>query len=244
MNKTYSHPDNIPRAVAKETLIHGCLVLEGGAFRSVYEAGVLDALMIHDINLDCVIGVSAGALNGMNYVAGQIGRSAYVNLKYRHDSRYVGLKAIHHNAGIIGFDFAFNEINKEYPFHYEHFNRPEQRFIAVATNCLTGCPAYFEKGKFKNIFQAVRASASLPYLSKIVDIQGEPYLDGGCSDKIPFKWAIKNQYNKIIVIRTLLETIVNLIKAQTLYPIFIMTTLLFKKYFVKQIFIITNNVIN
>lgn len=202
LHKQTLNLETIPRKEASNKLVEGCLVLEGGAFRSLYEAGVLDAMMLNDLNFSCVIGVSAGALNGMNYVSGQIGRSAYLNLKYRHDSRYVGWKAYSKNRGIIGFDFAFHDMNEDYPFHEKRFYHQSRRFIAVLTNCRNGKAAYFEKGKCSDIFQAAQASASLPFVSKMVEIDNIPYLDGGCSDKIPFHWAIQQRYKKIVVVRT------------------------------------------
>ena len=107
--------------------------------------------------MQCTIGVSAGAMAGMNYVAGQIGRSARVNLKYRHDSRYVGIQAVRHNKGLIGFDFVFDGLKESDPFDGKRFFEPERRFVAVATNCLTGETEYFEKGHCTNIFHAIRA---------------------------------------------------------------------------------------
>ena len=102
--KIYSHIDKIPSGSASRKVTEGCLVLEGGAFRGLYSQGFMDAMMKAGINMQCTIGVSAGAMAGMNYVAGQIGRSARVNLRYRHDSRYVGIQAVRHNKGLIGFD--------------------------------------------------------------------------------------------------------------------------------------------
>ena len=116
-NKIFSGLDRLPKGLASEHLTEGCVVLEGGAFRGLYTSGVLDALMEAGINLSCTVGVSAGALNGMNYVSGQIGRSGRLNLTYRHDSRYVGLKAIHKNRGVIGFDFILKNVNKEDPLN-------------------------------------------------------------------------------------------------------------------------------
>ena len=183
-------------------MVKGCIVLEGGAFRGVYGEGVLDALMLDGLNMECTIGCSAGAMNGMNYVAGQIGRAARVNLQYRHDSRYVGIEAFRHNQGVIGFDFVFNTLENTDPFNMERFNRPDRRFIAVVANCRTAKAEYFERGKCSDILQAVRASASMPFMSKMVEIDGDPYLDGGCCDKIPYQWAIDQGYEKIIVVRT------------------------------------------
>ena len=103
---------------------------------------------------------------------------------------------------MIGFDFLFQTYNEDDPLDRERFFRKEQRFIAVATNCRTGKAEYFEKGKCSDIFQAIRASASLPYLSEMVPIDGKPYLDGGCACKLAYQWALHEGYEKIIVIRT------------------------------------------
>lgn len=157
----------------------------------------MDALMLENINLRCTIGVSAGAMNGLNYVSGQIGRSIRMNLKYRHDKRYVGRKALQNGEGLIGFAFAFHQADQEYPFHKKRFFQFDRRFIAVATNCETAEPVYFEKDHCRDIFQAVQASASMPFISKMVWMEGYPYLDGGCSDKIPFAWALREGYKKL-----------------------------------------------
>ena len=200
-NKTYSRITSIPKGSASKRLTPGCICLEGGAFRGLYTSGVLDALMIHDINMQTVIGVSAGAMNGMNYAAGQIGRSARINLSYRHDSRYVGAKAMIRNHGVIGFDFVLDQVKEEEPFDEDTFNNPVRRFIAVATSLETGEAAFFEKGK-DDIYAGVQASASMQFLTEPVMIDDKPYLDGGVAMSIPFKWALDNNYEKIIVVRT------------------------------------------
>ncbi len=202
-NKIYSGIDSLPSGSSSEKVTPGCLVLEGGAFRGLYGEGVLDAMMEEDINLQCTIGVSAGAMNGLNYVSGQIGRSGRTNLRYRHNSHYVGAVALKRNKGPIGFDFIFRELKKlGDPLDEERFFRPEQRFIAVATNCKTGKTEYFEKGKCGDIFQAIRASASMPYISRMVTVDGIPCLDGGCSVNIPYQWAIDNRFEKIVIVKT------------------------------------------
>lgn len=200
--KVYSGLSDLPSGSASDELTEGCAVLEGGAFRGIYGEGVLDALMMGGINLSCTIGVSAGAMNGLNYVAGDIGRAARINLRYRHDPRYVGWKAIHSNRGVIGFDFAFDDLQRTDPLNDLRFFATSRRFIAVATDCMTGKPAYFEKGKCGNIFRAIRASASMPYVSGMVHIDGGLYLDGGCSKKVPYEWALDEGYEKIVVVRT------------------------------------------
>lgn len=203
MKKEYIRLKRIPGGIASERLVEGCLVLEGGAFRGLYTQGFTDAMMKHDLNLSCVIGVSAGALCGMNYVSGQIGRSARVNLKYRHDRRYVGTKALLNSGSFLDVSFLTEDrgIFKE-PFNQERFDREEQRFVAVATSVTTGAATYFEKGHCSDIMAAVRASATMPYISPAVEIDGEAYLDGGCSCKIPYEWALEQGYKKIVVIKT------------------------------------------
>lgn len=200
--RIFSGLDALPQGKASKKITKGCIVLEGGAFRGLYSAGVLDALMQVGINMECTIGVSAGAMNGMSYVSGQIGRSACINLKYRHDKRYVGIRTIKSNHGIIGFDFLFEELKDKEALAKEDFFRPDRRFVVVATSCQSGHPAYFEKGKCSDIFQAVRASASMPYCSGMVWLDDVPYLDGGCSDSIPYEWAINQGYEKIVVDKT------------------------------------------
>lgn len=184
-------------------MIDGCLALEGGAFRGLYTQGFLDAMMINDINLSCVIGISAGALSGVNYVSGQIGRSGRINLTYRHDGRYVGLRAFLKSHSPLDISFLVEErgIIQE-KLDLERFYRQEQRFIAVTTNELTGETVYFEKGKCKDILKAVQASATMPMISPPVLIDGIPYYDGGCSCNFPYQWAMEQGYRKILVIRT------------------------------------------
>ena len=192
----------IPHGRAADTLIPGCLVLEGGAFRGLYTQGYLDAMMENGLNLSCVIGVSAGALAGVNYVSGQIGRSARTNLAYRHDSRYIGARSLLHSHSILDVGFLTEERGVLEPLDRARFDRPEQRFVAVATNCETGAATCFEKGKCGDILLAARASATMPFISPVVMIEGTPYLDGGCACAIPYTWAMEEGFEKILVLRT------------------------------------------
>ena len=202
-SNVYSGLDRLPRGRASDNVTPGCLVLEGGALRGTYSVGVMDALMEEGINLQCTVGVSAGALNGISYVSGQIGRSARSPLRYRHDARYFGFGAFLRNRSPFGFDFMFGELSKTLdPLDLERFMRPERRFVAVATNCRTGRPEYFEKGVCPDIMLATRASSTMPYISQMVDMEGTPYLDGGCSCKIPVEWALENGFHNILVIKT------------------------------------------
>ena len=192
----------IPRGRAPEGLAKGCMVVEGGAFRGLHTQGFLDVMMEHGLNLSCVIGVSAGALAGVNYVAGQIGRSARTNIAFRHDSRYIGAKSMLHSHSLLDVGFLTEDRGILEPLDRERFDRPERRFVAVATNCETGAATYFEKGKCGDILLAARASATMPFLSPVVMIDGAPYLDGGCACAIPYRWALDQGYEKIVVLRT------------------------------------------
>ena len=198
----YSGIYELPAALASEQLTEGCIVLEGGAFRGVYTSGVLDALMEADLNFQCTVGVSAGAMNGMNYVSGQIGRSGRINLRYRHDSRYVGFHAIRRNHGLIGFDFVFGQMESVPPFNRQRFDDPRREFYAVVTNLKTAKPEFIGKDSGSSIYQAVRASASMPYISQPVMIRQNPCLDGGCSVNIPYQWALDRGFRHIVIIKT------------------------------------------
>ena len=193
----------IPEGHASEKITEGCLVIEGGAFRGgAYDSGVLDCLMVNDINFQCVLGVSAGAITGLDYMSGQIGRSARLNIGFRHDPRYVGYKALYSDKSLVGFTFLYDTYNEIEPFDEDFFKRKSRRFITVATDMHTGKPSFFERGKCRSIKRAVRASASMPLVTKPVVMNGVPYLDGGCSDKIPYDWALEQGFEKIVVIRT------------------------------------------
>ncbi len=198
----YSGIDSLPSGRASDQITEGCIVLEGGAFRGVYTNGVLDALMEENINFRCTVGVSAGALNGVNYITGQIGRSARINLRYRHDSRYVGRKAILRNGGMIGFDFILGRMPFIPDLDRKRLHNPNRQLYAVVTNLKTGQPEYIEKSVGEDFFKFISASSSMPYISRPVMIGNQPYLDGGCSCKIPYEWPLKQNFEKIIVIRT------------------------------------------
>lgn len=188
---------------AQSNVIDGALVLEGGAFRGIYQEGVLDCLMANGINLKTTIGVSAGALNGVNYVTGQIGRAAHINFRYRHDGRYVGINAFVKSKlkSVIGFDYIFGSLPEIPDLDIDKLKTTDRRLVVVATNMKTGKAEYFDNTR-EDILNCVRASATLPYISRPVMIDDSPYFDGGCADRIPFYWAIENGYKKIVVIRT------------------------------------------
>lgn len=180
------------------------LILEGGALRSVYTSGVLDVLMKYNIEANYVLGVSAGALTGMNYISKQPKRSAKINIEYCDNPRYIGRKALRKEKGLIGYDYLFNEISKkDYPFDYEAFKLSNQKFISVITNCEKGITEYVEKNDCKeDIFKVVQASSSMPLCSKMVKIGNNHYLDGAVTMPIPVDWAIEQNHKNILVVLT------------------------------------------
>ena len=201
--KVYSGLNLIPTGRASDEITEGCLCLEGGAWKGVYTVGVLDALMVHGINFRSVVGISAGGMSGLAYVTGQIGLSANVDLTFRHDSNYCGIKAYKENHGITGFTYLYRDILKNNtPLDLKRLKDTNRRFAVGATNMLTGQIEYFEKGKCPNLSAAVRASATVPYVSRPVVMHGVPYLDGGCSVRIPYDWARESGEKKIVVVKT------------------------------------------
>ena len=177
------------------------LVLEGGAMRSLYTSGVLDVFMNNNIDIDCTVGVSAGALVGSNYVSNQKGRTANININYCKDSKYIGVGAIKNNKGLIGFDYLFGEIAKDNPFDEKEFFSTKKRFVTGVTNCITGKTEYFDKD-LKNTYKLLQASSSMPLVSKIVEINGKPYLDGAIDCNVPIDWALDQGFEKIVVVLT------------------------------------------
>ena len=179
------------------------LVLEGGALRGIYTAGVLDVLLDSDIKIDAIVGVSAGALFGINYVSRQKGRCLRYNLENIHNKNYMGFYSLLKTGNIMNKDFCFNKLIYETdPFDFHTFNNSKTKFYCVVTNLLTGKSEYKLITDIEKDMEYLRASGSMPIVSKIVEIDGNKYLDGAIGDSIPVKWGIENNYDKIIVVET------------------------------------------
>ena len=182
------------------------LVLEGGAMRGMYTAGVLDVFLDKSIEVDCIIGVSAGALFGVNFKSRQPGRTLRYNIKYAKDNRYMGFKSLIRTGNIVNKEFCFDEIpNKLDVFDFDTFNKTKEEFYAVVTNVDTGAPEYIHIKDLNKSMEYLRASGSMPFVSKLVEINGKKYLDGGISDSIPVEKMIDMGYDKIIVVLTRLK---------------------------------------
>ena len=179
------------------------LVLEGGGVRGIYTAGVLDVFMAHELTFDGVIGVSAGAIHACSYLSGQQGRSIRYYRNYVSDPRFMSLRSWLKTGDIVGADFYYHELpDKLDVYDHEGFLRNPTPFYVVCTDVETGRPAYIRLTDMRSQIGYLRASASLPYLSRIVELDGHKYLDGGCTDSIPVQ-ALRNMgYGRSVVVLT------------------------------------------
>jgi predicted patatin/cPLA2 family phospholipase len=178
------------------------MVLEGGSFRGLYTAGVLDVLMENNINIDEIVGVSAGALFGVNYFSNQKGRVIRYNKKYCNDKRFMSLKSLILTGNYINKNFAFYEVTKKLdPFDNDSFVKSKKNFYAVVTNIETGKPEYIKIKSPIDDLEVLRATSAIPLASRIIKINNKKYLDGGISDSIPVYFN-KDKYKKNIVILT------------------------------------------
>ena len=179
------------------------LVLEGGGLRGIFTAGVLDFFLEKNIEFDECIGVSAGSCPACSYLSKQYKRAFNVSVDYLDDKRYCSMHSLITTGDLFGVDFVYGEIpDKLNPIDNETFMKNKTKFQAVITNCRTGEAEYPEVKDFRTDTVYIRASSSLPFLSKMVKINGELYLDGGVSDSIPIKKSIENGNTKNVIIMT------------------------------------------
>lgn len=180
------------------------LVLEGGGMRGIFTVGVLDYLMDHHISFPYVIGVSAGASNGISYISRQRGRSYFSNIELLKKHNYIGWKNLLSGRGYIDLDFLFYEYpDRYYPFDYKTYEASPTRFVMVVSNCLTGRAEYIEeKQDWKRLLDACKASCSLPVMCPLSWLDGKPMVDGGVCDSIPIRHAQEEGYRKNVIILT------------------------------------------
>lgn len=180
------------------------LILEGGAMRGLFTAGVIDVLMENGIEFDGVIGVSAGAAFGCNYKSGQIGRVLRYNTRFCRDKRYSGWRVLLKTGNIFSTEFCYGEVPLKHDlFDFDAFEKDPSEFWVVATDLEKGNAVYHKyEGYHDHGFDWIRASASMPLVSQIVEIDGKPLLDGGIADSIPVKFFESEGYDKNIIVLT------------------------------------------
>ena len=179
------------------------IVVEGGGIRGIYAAGVLDVLSDLHLPVKGVIGVSAGAIHACSFVAGQKGRSIRFYKRFCTDDRFFSFKTLIKTGNIVDTQFCYHDIPYIHdPFDNNRFKNSGIEYYVTCTNVETGQPEYLQLTDMDKEIDGLRASASLPYVSQIVDFRGKKLLDGGCSDRIPLKAFEKMGFDRNIVIST------------------------------------------
>ena len=179
------------------------LVLEGGAMRGLYTAGVLDIFLDNNIKIDGIIGVSAGVLFGSNFPSRQKGRVIRYNKEYIKDKRYMSFYSLFTTGNFVNKDFSFYEL----PFTLDKFDEKTFEesgidFYATVTNVETGKAEYVKVNNVLQQMEVLRATSALPYMSEMIELENGKYLDGGLSDSIPVEKCKELGYDKIIVVLT------------------------------------------
>ncbi|WP_330363629.1 patatin-like phospholipase family protein [Butyrivibrio sp. LC3010] len=187
----------------KETIKKG-LIMEGGAMRGMFTAGVTDVFMENGIEFDGAAGISAGAIFGCNYKSHQIGRTIRYNKKYGRDPRYCSIRSLIKTGDLYGVEFCYHTVPEKLDiFDRETYENSPMEFHVGATDVATGRIAFHNclDGRAKDI-EWMRASASMPFVSRPVKIDGRLYLDGGITDPVPFRHMEKLGYNRNVIILT------------------------------------------
>lgn len=172
--------------------------------RGVFTSGVLDNFIDRGITFPYIVGVSAGACNSLSYLSGQRGRAKYGNIDLLAQYNYIGLKYLFTQRNIMDYKLLFHTFpEKIMPYKYDALANNPALFEMVATDCKSGTPRYFrEKNNPKRVIDIVKASSSLPFVSPIVNVDGEPMLDGGISDSIPLLRAQSLGFTHNVVVLT------------------------------------------
>lgn len=191
------------------------LVLEGGGMRGIYTAAVLDAFLEENIEFSYIVGISAGAIIGSSYVAKQKYRCKRILTELIMDKRFIGYRNLIKERSLFGMNFLFNEVpNKIEPFDYHSFYASKTIFKTGTTNVYTGNPTYFEKQEFEPkayINTVMRASSSLPIISKKVKINKRSFLDGAVAEPIPIHQSVRDGNAFHVIVLTKHEACENLL---------------------------------
>ena len=187
------------------TVKNSGLILEGGATRGVFTAGVLDYLMEQEYyEFSYVAGVSAGACNAVDYVSRQPGRTKECMIHKEKHSQYINLKTAIKKKSLFDMDMIFDKYpNEIYPFDYDTYFESDIHCELVVTNCNTGQAEYLnDRSSKERLMKICRASSSIPVVSPMVEVDGIPYLDGGLGDSIPVIRSLKTGHKKNVLILT------------------------------------------
>ena len=179
------------------------LVLEGGALRTIFSSGVCDALLDGGVMVDYVIGVSAGIAYGVSYISRQPRRNLEIVTRYAGDRRYMGMNnlADRHNRSYFGLEFVYDTITNELvPFDYQTFAAYPGQVEAVVTNLNTGEAEYMPVPREDDKFLLLQATCALPLMFPIYHLNGQPYLDGGVADSIPYERAFQQGCDRVVVV--------------------------------------------
>ena len=182
------------------------LVLEGGAFRTIFSSGACDGLLAGNIMPDYCVGVSAGIAYGVSYISKQSGRNLEILTRYANDKRYMGVNNLFRPGNhrcYFGLQFTYDTIpNELIPFDYDTFAAFPGEVEAVVTNMDTGKAEYLPVPKRDDHFELLQATCALPFLFPVYHINGKPYMDGGTADAIPYDRAVEKGCGRIVVILT------------------------------------------
>ena len=197
------------------------LVLEGGAFRTIFSSGACDGLLAGDIMPDYCVGVSAGIAYGVSYISKQSGRNLEILTRYANDKRYMGVNNLFRPGNhrcYFGLKFTYDTIpNELIPFDYDTFAAFPGEVEAVVTNMDTGKAEYLTVPKRDNHFELLHATCALPFLFPVYHINGKPYMDGGTADAIPYDRAVEKGCDRIVVILTRERSYIR--KTESLQPL-------------------------
>lgn len=179
------------------------LILEGGTFRPIFSAGILDALIEHDVMFPYCIGVSAGITNGVSYISKQKRRNMTILEKYRHDNRYVSWRNYLRCRSLFGLDFIFDELpNKLNVFDMKTYREYTGKFLVGVTNANTGKTEYLDGKDLDDKCQMLRATCAIPIFFPAIKVGENKYFDGGICDPIPIKKAISDGNEKHLILLT------------------------------------------
>nr|WP_321410944.1 patatin family protein [uncultured Carboxylicivirga sp.] len=189
----------------KSKIKNTALVLEGGGFRGMFTSGVLDAFLKNEIYFSYCIGVSAGAAYGISYMSGQYERNRQVNLQYTADPRYMSWGNLLKKGNLFDWDFVYDEIpNKHILLDYDAILHSDDTFKIGITDVITGKAEFVQANQVnkKELIDLCIASSSLPFVSQLAEFKHQIYMDGGISDSIPVEQALKDGYEKVVVVLT------------------------------------------